>query len=242
MREQILYYAVKYEGEWKRIKRALDMQEAWERIAYDGYYVTIEDEHYPSCFKELEYAPWIVFYEGNLVLCEQRCCGIIGSRTAGMQGLALTAHITQLLKKRYVIVSGLAKGIDGEAHRNALDQYTIGVIGCGLDVTYPKENAVLYQQMRQHHLILSEYPAHTRPLAFHFPWRNRLIAALSEHIVVVEARKRSGTLLTVNEAITLDRDIWCVPYDFGKEEGAGCNLLISQGANILLDDEDLRSM
>lgn len=239
MREAILYYAYKYDGDWKKIERAIHCEEQWERVAYAGDYVTIEDAMYPKRFLDLEYAPWILFYEGDLSLCNQATCGIVGSRMAKEKSIQHCIHITNLLKQKYVIVSGLAKGIDAIAHESALDAHTIGVIGCGLHVVYPKENTALYERMRTHHLILSEYPPDSKPYAFHFPWRNRLIAALSDSIIVIEARKRSGTMLSVNEAITLDRSVYCVPHEYGCEDGIGCNLLISQGANILVDDEDI---
>ncbi|MGX8851903.1 DNA-processing protein DprA [Amedibacillus sp. YH-ame10] len=239
MREAILYYAWKYDGDWKKIQRAMKNKEAWENVPYDGRYVTIVDEDYPKRLLDLEYAPWILFYEGDLSLCTKRSCGIVGSRIAEVKSMQYCTQVTNILKQKYVIVSGLAKGIDALAHKCALDASTIGVIGCGLQVIYPKENAQLYQCMRKHHLIISEYPPNSKPYAYHFPWRNRLIAALSDSIVVIEARKRSGTMLTVNEAISLDRAIYCVPHDFGSIDGVGCNLLISQGANILVDEEDI---
>lgn len=239
VREQLLCYACRYDGEWKRIQKAVQQQEPWTSLSYPGNYVTIVDDAYPTCFKELEYAPWILFYEGDLSLCVKPCCAVIGSRMASDKGLQYTQQITDIIKKKYVVVSGLAKGIDAMAHSCALHAHTIAVIGCGLDVVYPKENASLYQAIKCQHLILSEYPQHVKPLSWHFPWRNRLIAALSAHIIVIEARKRSGTLLTVNEGIALNRGIHCVPHAYGDEAGYGCNLLISQGADILIDEEDI---
>lgn len=90
--------------------------------------------------------------------------------------------------------------------------------------------------------MISEYPKGSKPLAYHFPWRNRILAGLSDCLVVIEAKKRSGTLITVNEALALDIPIYCVPHDFMKKEGEGCNLLISQGANILVDEDDIRDI
>ena len=239
VREQLISYSFRYGGEWKKIQKAIHTQEDWGVIMNSGNCVTIIDDAYPDCFKELEFAPWVLFYEGNLELCTRKCCAVIGSRLASANGLKDAKEITNIVKRSYVIVSGLAKGIDAMAHRSALNAHTIGVIGCGLDVIYPKENEALYRAMKEHHLVLSEYPPHTKPLAYHFPWRNRLIAALSEHIIVIEARKRSGTLLTVNEALTLNRMVHCVPHAYGDESGYGCNLLISQGADLLLDEEDI---
>lgn len=239
MRKAILYYAITYDGDWKKIKRAIIEHEPWYEVIYKGKYVTYMDENYPKCFRELEFAPWILFYEGNLALCNLSTCGVIGSRQVNEEGIKNCIHICNILKEKYVIVSGLAKGVDAIAHQCALNAHTIAVIGCGIDVVYPKENKHLYEEIAKHHLILSEYPSSSRPYAFHFPWRNRLIAALSDHLVVVQARKRSGTLLTVNEALALNRNVYCVPHRFLDEDGMGCNQLIDSGAYMLVDDEDI---
>lgn len=239
MREQILYYAVKYHGEWQRIAQAIAAMEAWERIAYDGAYITIVDENYPASLRLLHHAPWILFYEGDISIWNKEMVSIVGSRNPDSYGMSMCRHVSTLLKHRYVIVSGLAKGIDACAHMSSLDKATIAVIGCGLDVMYPKENTQLYEAIRKQHLILSEYPKGIKPLAHHFPWRNRIIAALGKAVVVIQAKKRSGTLLTVNEALELDVPVYCVPHTFNDSYGEGCNLLISQGANILVDDDDI---
>lgn len=239
MREQILYYAIKYQGEWQKITEAIGNCEPWTKIAYDHPYITIVDEAYPKSLKRLRYAPWILFYEGDLSLLSHDQVAIVGARKCDEYGVMMCKHVCALLKQSCVIVSGLAKGIDAIAHREALHHKTIAVIGCGIDVCYPKENSWLYQQIRKHHLLLSEYPAGVKPLAYHFPWRNRIIAGLSKAVVVIQARKRSGTLLTVNEALDLNIPIYCIPHTFDDPCGSGCNLLISQGANILVDDEDI---
>lgn len=242
MREQLLYYAVKYDGNYQKIKQAMEREEPWKKIEYDGNYVTIFDAQYPMKLRRLQYAPWVLFYEGNLFLAKNDGCGIIGSRNVTPYGREMCEKITRDVKKRYTIISGLAKGVDGLAHRCALDQHTIAVIGCGLDICYPKENAWLYQEIKEKHLLLSEYPKGSKPLAYHFPWRNRILAGLSDCLVVIEAKKRSGTLITVNEALAIDIPVYCVPHDYLREEGVGCNLLISQGANILVDEEDIHEI
>lgn len=239
MREQILCYAIRYDGDYRKIEKAIQKDEAWEHIKYTGKYITIVDNEYPEKLRRLQYAPWILFYEGDITLLQEPGCGVVGSRDASAFGIKTCTHIVNILKERYVIISGLAKGIDAVAHQSAIQAKTIGVIGCGLQVTYPAANANLYKKMRKEHLILSEYPAYSRPYAYHFPWRNRLIAALSDALIVVEAKKRSGSLLSVNEALELDIPVYCVPHNFGDKDGEGCNLLISQGANILVEDEDI---
>ncbi len=239
MREQILSYALQYQGEWQRIADAIANQEPYISRSYHGNYVTIVEEAYPKRLRSLRYPPWILFYEGNYQLLEEKGVALIGSRIHHPYGERMCKHVCTILKPHCAIVSGLAKGIDAIAHREAMDHQTIAVIGCGLDVHYPRENHALYEQMKQRQLIISEYPDGVKPLAHHFPWRNRLIAALSQAVVVIQAKKRSGTLLTVNEALSLNIPIYCIPYAFDDPNGEGCNLLISQGANILIDDQDI---
>jgi DNA processing protein len=152
----------------------------------------------------------------------------------------MTRRIVSECPDLYVIVSGLAKGIDATAHQEALDRQrpTIAVIGCGIDRIYPKENERLYGDVAAQGLILSEYPGDTPPRRHHFPFRNRLIAALGCKCVVTSATLKSGTMLTVNEAISLGKEVLCLPYPMGVPCGEGCNLLISQGATILTNATD----
>ena len=112
MREQILCYAIRYHGEWHAIKQAILRNEEWERCDYDGYYVTIYDKEYPQCFLQLEYPPWILFYAGRLELCSLPSCAVIGSRMPTQRSIHITQQVVKQLADRYVIVSGLAKGID----------------------------------------------------------------------------------------------------------------------------------
>lgn len=242
MREQILYYACKYHGDWNKIAQAIAHHEDWEVIVYQGHYICIVDDDYPKCLKQLNYAPWILFYEGNLAYLKDAMVSIIGSRIMSSYGEKMTTLIVNQLKNKYVIISGLAKGIDACAHQNALDYKTIAVIGNGIDYAYPKDNYLLYEEIIANHLILSEYPNGTKPLAYHFPWRNRIIAALGSSLIVVEAKLKSGTMLTVNEAITLNKPIYAVPHHYDEIIGKGCNLLISQGANIIIDELDLENI
>lgn len=239
MREQILSYALKYHGEWNRITHAIAHHEPWQQRSCQSAYITIMDPEYPDTLRRLRYPPWILFYEGDIVLLKRRAAAIIGSRKCNAYGVRMCRYVVARLKQNGVIVSGLAKGIDAIAHQEALDYHTIGVIGCGLNVIYPKENAALYEAMRRNQLIISEYPDDVQPLARHFPWRNRLIAALSSAVVVIQAQMRSGTMLTVNEALDINVPIYCVPHQFQDEYGSGCNLLIAQGANILIDEQDI---
>ena len=236
-REAILWYAIQYDGDWKKIGNAIKAHENYSIITYSYAYFTIVDDEYPDAFKKLRYPPWIIFYQGDLGLLKEKGVGIVGARNCSLQALQNTDLIVKRLQSKYVIVSGLAKGIDARAHQNAIR--TIGVLGCGINVIYPKENTFLFERMKYTGLIISEYPMHVKPLAYHFPWRNRLIAALSYSLVVIEASYKSGTMITVNECLELSVPIYCVPTAFQDEKHQGCNYLISNGANILVDIKDV---
>ena len=240
MRKQRLGLALRYQGEWEKITEGLKQGEKPPCPEIAAPYVTWADAEYPALLRQLRFPPWILFYQGNLALADLPATGIVGSRQACRYGLTMTERCCGALKDE-VIVSGLALGIDGAAHRAALRlcRGTIGIAGCGLDRPYPAYNRDLYTELPKANLLLSEYPPQTPPLKHHFPWRNRLIAALSDRIVVMQAGFHSGTMLTVNEAIELNREVWCLPYPAMNKEGEGCNLLISQGAEILMDPSQL---
>lgn len=244
MREQLLAYAIKYDGNSKKIKKAIELNEKWEKVACSYPFICILDDEYPKQFLQLEEIPYVLFYQGNISLLKHSMISVIGSRNCSDAGRFLCRHAVEQLNEKYVIVSGLAKGIDGMAHQSAIasGRKTIGVIGCGIDVCYPKENMDLYEVMKAKHLIISEYPPHVKPYAANFPCRNRLIAALSEKLIVIEAKWRSGTMITVNAALSLNRDVYVMPYRFDQSEGRGCNQLILEGANILVCDDDLRAL
>jgi DNA processing protein len=242
-RENLAALAIRYEGEWTAIANALIQEEEAEETIRDPY-LTIYDADYPDALRALRYPPWVLFYHGDKSLLKQRMITIVGSRKLSSYGRIMTDRCASLLSQKYVIVSGLARGADGQAHRSALEAggHTIGVIGSGLGHVYPRENADLYARMEKRDLILSEYPYDTGVRKYHFPWRNRILAALGECIIVTEARINSGTMLTVNDALTLSKDIWCVPHPYGSEEGKGCDRLISQGAFILYAKDQLEDL
>lgn len=237
--QQILAYSLRYKGDWTLIAKAIGRNESWSEKKSLYPYCTINDERYPVEFRSLRYPPWLFFYQGNLELLKREKIAVIGSRKLSAYGERCERQLCLKLKQKYAIVSGLAMGADGVAHQVCFEQgKTIGIIGNGLDIIYPKINEVHYQTMRKDHLILSEYPQGVAPSKEHFPWRNRLIASLSKAIVVVQAQYHSGTMLTVNEAIALNKPIYCVPYPMDDVDGSGCNLLICQGAQILTKIED----
>lgn len=242
-RERLARYSCMYEGDWTRIARAVEAgTEPADMIVRENY-ITCLDEEYPEQLRALRHPPWVIFFRGDISLLRRRMIAVIGSRQLEPYGEMCTRMCTDLLKQEFVIVSGLARGADGLAHRCAMQGgHTIGIIGSGFSVCYPACNRSLYKKMEQTDLILSEYPYHTGVRRHHFPWRNRLIAALGEALIVTQARQRSGTMLTVNEANALSRDVYVIPWPLLKEEGRGCNQLISEGAMILHDPDQLKDI
>lgn len=242
-REKLAAYAWMFSGDWTRIAEAEKNHLVPDAVRITEQYITCLDEDYPKQFRALRYPPWVIFYRGDLSLLKRRMISIVGSRDLQPYGAYGTCWCADLLKREFVLVSGLAKGADGLVHRRALEGgKTIGIIGSGFSRRYPYCNKDLYQIMEQDHLVLSEYPFHTGIRRHHFAWRNRLIAALGEALIVTQARIRSGTMLTVNEAASLAKDIYVLPWQIHDPWGEGCSKLISEGAMILWQEEQLKDI
>lgn len=232
-REKLIAYAYKYHGDYFKIVKAIEEKEEIEEV-FDKNVITILDDNYPNELKDLRYPPFVLFYKGNLDLLKKEKIGIVGSRVPGDYALEATRLLT-IKNRNKVIVSGLAKGIDGKAHEIA--DCSIGILGCGIEYIYPYENLELYNKLIKQGLILSEYPGLTKPLAYHFPFRNRIIAALSDTIYVMQSSERSGTVTTINEALELQKDVKVLPFSVFNEEGNYNNRLINDGALIILESD-----
>ncbi len=234
--------AVRYEGNWQKIAAAVKRDEQIILPVKDTF-ITIMDREYPECLRELAYPPWVLFYEGDISLLQKPMVSVVGSRRLIPYGRKMTELVSSVLAEKYTVVSGMAKGADACAHSAAMKKgRTVGVIGSGLGTSYPKENLALYKEMRKTQLIISEFPHDTGVRKHHFPWRNRILAALGSRIFVTQAEEKSGTMITVNEALELAKDVYCVPYPFASREGKGCSRLIAEGAMILYDIEQLREI
>lgn len=243
MRNRILFYALKYHGNYQKIKNAIHGNESYSLCSYIEKFVTIVDPEYPNELKDLQYPPFILFYRGNINLLNDRMISIVGTRNITETGIKYCNELINKLNSQYVTVSGLAKGVDAFVHMLSLkNRKTIGVIGCGLDIRYPKCNAHLYSKMEEEHLIITEFPNGMKPLAANFPWRNRIIAALGNKLIVVEAKIKSGTMITVNEALELSKDVICFPYTVYSETGRGCNYLIKEGADLICDFDEIKEI
>ncbi|WP_159072154.1 DNA-processing protein DprA [Trichococcus paludicola] len=204
--------------------------------------LTILDNGYPEGWLNSYLPPIVVFYAGNIRLLEQPCLSIVGSRSPTAYGKAVMDEmIPPLVAEGVTLVSGLAKGIDQMVHSCTIEYggATIGIIGSGLDVTYPRENAALQRQMMENQLVISEYPLGSKPERFHFPMRNRLIANLSLATLVIEATENSGSLITANLALQENRDVYAVPGNITSRLSVGTNQLIKAGAACVLNANDV---
>lgn len=238
MRNQILYYAIKYSGDYHKIKNALIKKEYYKKIKCKDKFITIVDKNYPKKLKMLKKPPLIIFYKGDIRLLNKAAIAVVGSRKMSSYGCYYTKEIVRNLSKKYVIVSGLAAGIDAQAHISAIKHgRTIAVLGCGINYIYPKSNKSLFKKIEENNLIISEYPSQIKPKPYFFPFRNRIIAALGNSVIVSQAKIKSGTMLTVNEALELNKDIYVLPHRIDDYAGSGCNYLIQQGANVILIDD-----
>jgi DNA processing protein len=186
---------------------------------------------YPPLLAELDSAPPILTVRGDTALAQRPCVAIVGARNASAAAVKLARQFAgDLAEAGFTVVSGLARGIDGAAHRAALAGGTIGVIASGIDVTYPPEHADLQEQVAMEGLLLAEQPPGTEPRARHFPSRNRIIAGLAAGTLVVEAAPRSGSLITARLAAEAGREVMAIPGSPLEARAQGCNQLIREGA------------
>ncbi|MBR4461797.1 MAG: DNA-protecting protein DprA [Erysipelotrichaceae bacterium] len=232
-RELLISYALFYGGEYMAIRKAiLEQRPVLNRHIENA--LTIFDPEYPIELRDLRYPPYVLFYKGDLTLLKEEKIAIVGSRKPCDYALKATECLCKGNTDK-VIISGLAKGIDAKAHWSA--SKTIAISGCGIDRIYPFENAGLYEEIEKNGLILSEYPGMIRPYAYHFPFRNRIIAALASKIYIMQSADRSGTMTTVNEGLELGRSIKVLPYDLFDSNGISNNRLIYEGAEPILSEE-----
>lgn len=207
-------------------------------------YITYNSVEYPQSLKNIDKPPYILFYKGDLSLLKDKTAGIVGARNCTNYGREVTKLIAkELCTNDITIVSGVASGIDSIAHKVTVDEggRTIGVLGCGIDVVYPKINKNLYKDIEKTGLLLSEFNPGTEPKAYNFPQRNRIISALSAKLIVIEASLKSGSLITVSYALEEGKSIMAVPGSVLQSNSAGCNRLIADGALIFSEMSDLRT-
>lgn len=216
------------------------MREQYERLGKQGIsFVAYGQEEYPVRLREIPDPPLGIYYKGRLPGMEA-CVAIIGSRDCSEYGKTVAATLGTYLGERGIpVISGMARGIDGISQQATLEAggESYGILGCGVDVCYPKSNERLYETLTHRGGILSEYPPGTPPASYHFPPRNRIVSGLSMAVVVVEAAIKSGTSITVSMALEQGRDVFVVPGRITDRLSGGCNSLLKQGAGVYLDPE-----
>jgi DNA processing protein len=204
--------------------------------------VSFIDPVYPSRLRAIADPPPLLYVKGEILAVDERAVAIVGSRSASEYGLKVARSMGRgLASLGFTVISGMARGIDGTAHQAALDAggRTIAVLGCGVDRVYPPEYAGLSQRISRQGAVISEFPLGTRPVAFNFPARNRLISGLSLGVVVVEATEKSGSLITAALALEQNRDVFAVPGEVGSSRSRGTHRLIRQGAKLVESAEDI---
>lgn len=209
--------------------------------ARDGQFiVTMDDAAYPARLRDMYDPPVLLYGKGSMPLFdEEAAVAVVGTRKCSPYGTRAASQLGyELARQGGLVISGLAKGIDGAAHQGALRAggFTAAVLGGGADVIYPPENRRLYEDIAATGVLLSEYPPGTEPRGGHFPVRNRIISGLSLATVVVEAPEKSGALITANTALEQGRDVFAVPGPIDAPMSRGCNRLIADGAAALITD------
>jgi len=220
-----------------QLQRSFDARAAEDQLAARGIAVlTLADDGYPAMLRNIPDPPPALYVDG--VVPEVASVALVGSRKASATGIETARKLGATLADRGVcVVSGLALGVDSAAHEGAVDAggRTVGVLGCGIDIAYPRTNRALFDSVRRHGALVSEYYLGEAPLAWRFPARNRIIAGLASTVVVVEASEHSGALITARHGLDAGRDVWAVPGPPGVRECRGSNALLADGAGVLWD-------
>jgi len=225
------------------LRHKLDPASLMENVrAADAWVLTLEDDGYPSLLREIINAPVVLYGRGGLLPEDNRSVAMVGTRRASGYGKEMTKQLAgSLASAGITVISGLAAGIDAASHRGALDAggRSIAVLGSGIDVIYPSQHRELARSMEQAGAIITEYPPGTKPERGNFPMRNRIISGMTLGTVIVEAPERSGSLLTAELAGEQGREVFAVPGNANSPNSRGCNLLIQDGARLVLSAEDI---
>ena len=204
-----------------------------------AYALFFDDKFYPSALKSCYEPPYVLYVLGEKINWDEMLCiSVVGSRECTDYGINATSEIcADLADSGVVIVSGMARGIDSAAHRSALaaGAKTVAFLGCGLDIIYPPENEALMQAIAKNGAVMTEFAPGTPPYGKNFPIRNRLIAAFSRGVLIAEAKRKSGTLITADWAIENGKDVFALPGDYNRDSSSGCNFLIKNGGAKLVE-------
>ena len=214
-----------------------DVDAAWERFLRKNIiFLSQEMEEFPQKLRHIEHAPYSIYIKGDLPSEAYKSVAIVGARRCSGYGKTMAEKLAKALAEHHIpVISGMARGVDSYAHIGALNGKgkTYAVFGCGVDICYPAENRQLYDEILQNGGFISEYPPGTEPRAQLFPARNRIISALCDTIVLVEAKEKSGSLITADFAMEQGKDVFVCPGRATDALSFGCNSLIRQGAGII---------
>lgn len=216
---------------------------SYEQFLKRGYhFICADSPEYPSKLKHIYEYPKGLFYAGKLIPENMKAVAVVGARYCTQRGREIAAHFGRTLSAHQVaVISGMALGIDGAAHRGCVEAggNTCAVLGCGLNICYPKEHYRLFEQILSCGCVMTEYPPDSVPQPWHFPRRNRIISGLSDGVLVIEAKKRSGSLITAEYGLEQGKDIFAVPGRPKDPLSEGCNNLIKAGAQLVCEPEEV---
>lgn len=215
-----------------------------ERLLKSGVHaITWDDEEYPARLREIYDLPPLIYVKGSLIADDERSIAVVGTRNPSHYGRQVTEHLVyDIASAGVTIVSGLARGVDGVAHRTALDagQRTVAVLGSGLDIIYPREHTDLSERIAENGALVSEHALGTRPDARNFPRRNRIMSGMTLGTLVIEAGTRSGALITARQALEENREVFAVPGSIYSPSSEGANRLIRESAaKLVMTCEDV---
>ena len=224
-------------------KKEWDPELELQKIEHNGYRIyCYTNSEYPLMLKKISDPPPVIYSKGGFEYGDDVAVAIIGTRSPSPLGAHNAKELaTNLSRQGLTIVSGMARGIDSEGHRGAIEAggRTIAVLGSGIDMPYPPENEALMEEIAAHGAVISEFPLGTEPYAKNFPARNRIISGLSLGVIVVEAAQDSGSLITAGFATEQGRDVFAVPGNITSEGSKGPNRLIKQGAKLIENYNDV---
>jgi DNA processing protein len=225
-------------------RKTLDLDAEMQKVTHAGaHLITLADDTYPKNLRSIADAPPVLYVRGTLLPTDTMALAIVGTRKASRYGRDAAHRMAGWVATQGVtIVSGMAQGIDAAAHRGALDAHngrTIAVMGCGIDIVYPKEHDNLAREIAQNGAIVSEFPLGVPPTGKNFPRRNRIISGLSLGVLIAEAPERSGALITADVALEQGRDVFAIPANIFNQMGTGSNKLIQDGAKLVMRAQDI---
>lgn len=226
-------------------RRDIDVAGEVNRIQrLDACFITLADDDYPYLLRQIPNPPMVIYVRGQLADSDRRALAVVGTRKATRPGAETARSFARdIASSGFTVVSGLAQGIDFEAHTGALEASgrTIAILGTGIDTVYPRQHTRLAEDIARNGALITEFAPGTPPDGQNFPRRNRIISGLSLGVLIVEAPERSGALVTATAAAEQGRDVFAVPASLNNVQGRGCNRLIQDGAKLVMSAADILS-